>query len=281
MPTPKFIQGATYRCVPSYIEGVPEFLADQSSVLKTISLHNYPLTHCGKTDPSLIDLMQDFACMDVAQRFALYASDLNNTGKELWIGEMNSASCGGVLNVSDVYGSALWAIDMLFNYANIGVKGVNFHGNGGAYSSLVFLPSPQARPIYYGQYFFAQAIRENSGLLPNTTNNYVKVWSLQDYDSKEVRVIIIHKDIVTKNTAAVTISISRLSVSNSASSVVLEAPSPYSQIGIQLGKQTFDNTTTGAPLGTYTSTPLLALTPGVFQLTVAPATAVLLTIPKA
>jgi len=46
------------------------------------------------------------------------------------ITECASTSAGGTLEVSDVYGAALWSLDFMFTVAVNGGKGVNFHGGG-------------------------------------------------------------------------------------------------------------------------------------------------------
>jgi len=60
---------------------------------------------------------------------APFAKESAAQGLSFWIGEGNSVACGGMPNVSDVFGSALWAVDYLFNAAAVGVQGMNFHGN--------------------------------------------------------------------------------------------------------------------------------------------------------
>jgi hypothetical protein len=46
------------------------------------------------------------------------------------ISESGSYSSGGTLGVSDVYGAALWSLDLMFTAAVNGCQGVNFHGGG-------------------------------------------------------------------------------------------------------------------------------------------------------
>jgi len=230
--------------------------------------------------------MVDSASEGVAKFFAPYAKATIGSGLEFWIGEMNSASCGGAPNVSDVFGSALWAVDMLFNYVSIGVKGVNFHGgSGGYYTSFAYgSPTsqiPEVRPIYYGQYLFAQAIKANSRLInvsiTHTTNELVKVWAVRDGSSNDVRVVAIHKDIMTTEPATITITLSSGSYSPTASLLSLIAPSPYSTNGITIGMQTFDNTQTGAPVGQQQTTPVQGSN-GSYSFSIHPSSAALLTI---
>jgi hypothetical protein len=59
------------------------------------------------------------------------------------LGELASFFSGGAPGVSNAYGSALWAIDCLFDNAEHGSSGVNFHGGGaGQNGSEQFYYSP-------------------------------------------------------------------------------------------------------------------------------------------
>lgn len=76
------------------------------------------------------------------------------------IAEANSFYNGGTPNVSDAYGTALWAIDFLLLNAQNGSAGVNFHGGGEGtgYTPIADASGAvvQVRPIYYGMLFVAQ-----------------------------------------------------------------------------------------------------------------------------
>ncbi len=85
---------------------------------------------------------------------------------------MNSASCEGAKGVSDTFASALWALDTMFNFAKVGVQGVNFHMLPGSNYEL-FTPSQTSsgswqafvHPEYYGLTLFAQAFPPGAQLL--------------------------------------------------------------------------------------------------------------------
>jgi hypothetical protein len=75
--------------------------------------------------------------------------------------ECNSFYNGGSNGVSDSYASSLWVIDYLFNCAQGGSAGVNFHGggNGDGYTPITDSNGAvvEARPEYYGILFFTLA----------------------------------------------------------------------------------------------------------------------------
>lgn len=75
--------------------------------------------------------------------------------------ECNSFYNGGSTGVSDSYASSLWVIDYLFNCAQGGASGVNFHGggNGGGYTPIADSSGSVvgARPEFYGILLFTLA----------------------------------------------------------------------------------------------------------------------------
>jgi hypothetical protein len=78
------------------------------------------------------------------------------------IAETNSIFNEGQPGVSDAFGSALWGVDLMFQVAEAGGGGVNFHtGNSKAYTPIG--PGPDglhvARPLYFGMLMFKEAVR--------------------------------------------------------------------------------------------------------------------------
>ena len=75
--------------------------------------------------------------------------------------ECNSYYNGGASGVSNSYASSLWVIDYLFNCAQGGAAGVNFHGGGDGDGYTPIADSDgtvvEARPEYYGILFFTLA----------------------------------------------------------------------------------------------------------------------------
>jgi hypothetical protein len=201
------------------------------------------------------------------------------------MGEMNSIACGGQAGVSDAFGSALWALDTMFEYAKLGVTGVNLHnGNGGAYAVFSFniqngtattYSIQSIRPLYYGLLLFTEAAPAGSQLLPvalSTTAN-LKAWATLD-SSGNVRLLLINKD-----TTAIGLVEVQLAGYSTAVVTRLTAPTYQSSTGLTLAGQTFDNSTDGTPLGTAYAefvTPVA----GTYSVALPPTTAVLLTVGK-
>jgi hypothetical protein len=84
------------------------------------------------------------------------------------IAETNSIFMEGQPGVSDAFGSALWGVEFMFQVAEAGGEGVNFHaGDAKAYTPI----GPElggrhvARSLYYGMLMFKEAAR-GAALLP-------------------------------------------------------------------------------------------------------------------
>jgi len=75
--------------------------------------------------------------------------------------ECNSYYNGGADGISDSYASALWVIDYLFNCAQNGASGANFHGGGDGTGYTPIADNNgvvvEARPEFYGMTLFALA----------------------------------------------------------------------------------------------------------------------------
>jgi hypothetical protein len=73
--------------------------------------------------------------------------------------ECGSFYNGGAPNVSDAYGTALWALDFMFTIALNGGQGINFHGGGDGtgYTPIADNGTEvvQARPEFYGLKMFS------------------------------------------------------------------------------------------------------------------------------
>lgn len=82
------------------------------------------------------------------------------TGLSFRLAETNSCYSGGKAGVSDTFASALWGAELMYQLADKGGMGINFHGGGyGWYTPIAGTPEDGfiARPIYYGMLMFDRA----------------------------------------------------------------------------------------------------------------------------
>jgi Glycosyl hydrolase family 79 C-terminal beta domain len=279
-----------------WMQYLPSFLTSQAPRLKTVTYHRYPLSACSgstpgsTTDPTIANLLADKSARSLAQGVAPFVTQASSYGKPLRITEINSVACGGKDGVSNSFASALWATDVMFNLAQVGVGGVNFHSGTGAYYTPfrfslrlvrtgtgdswggVFIPT--VNPLYYGILLFNQATANSARLLPvdATTQGNIRVWATLDAQ-QVVRVVLLNKDTALGGKARIQLSSPR------ASGVLtrLRAPSVNATKGVTLAGQTFDDTVDGLPLGPYTSEQVVPKN-GSYSLELPPATAALLTL---
>jgi len=261
-------------CLSQSLPNLTAFLAQESDV-SIISQHYYGGTGTGNAPDYLL---QDAPAAKGAQWMASSVGLAHQAGMSFRVGEMNSVAGGGQTGVSDIFASALWAVDTMFEFASVGVDGVNFHGNSSTYALFTFDPSRKftlqsVRPVYYGALLFQQATANAAKLLPVTvtTKANLKVWATLD-NKGVVHVTLINKDKTAQGD--VTISLPGF---GSAVMIRLSAPNYQATHGVTIGGQTFDGSTDGTIRGSL-SEETVAPSGGVYSVSVAPTSAVLLTI---
>ena len=116
---PRMVQGATYCSLSPTDRGgfdsnISRYLSVAREELRSFSYHRYPTSHCSGHNTSIAALLSDHSTYGQLLRLGPIIDQVTiGAGIEFWIGEGNSASCGGMPNVSDTFASALWAADFL------------------------------------------------------------------------------------------------------------------------------------------------------------------------
>ena len=141
------------------------------------------------------------------------------------LAECNSTSLGGTAGVSDVYAAAVWGSDFLFDIAERGVAGINFHTILGlnGYTAIAFDKKSgkySVRPLYYSLLLFKDA--GHGKILPTQTKSSANVTAHSTLgEDRKIRVVVINKDLnhaatttVNTNTARAQGTIARLSGSS-------------------------------------------------------------------
>jgi len=196
--------------------------------------------------------------------FQPYAAAAHKVHSSFRMDEINSICGGGQPGVSNTFSSALWAIDAMFEYANIGVDGVNWNtdSDGGVYDLFQFsvwnngqeniYSLTAVRPLYYGLLLFAQAAGKTAQLLPTSTltNANIKVWVTID-STKRAHLVIINKEQATSGTVQIT-----LPGYSTGSITRLTASSYRATSGITIAGQTYDGSPDGSLRGEATTEPI-------------------------
>ncbi|KAJ7054643.1 glycoside hydrolase family 79 protein [Mycena amicta] len=161
----------------------PEMVFDTGYVdtynanLAWLSVEKYPTDNCAaafNTGQPIIDpqtVFPDF--LNHTAHTSLLAPYLNSTafaqskGKKMLMFETNTASCGGFVGVSDVFGAALWGLDYALQMAHSNFSGAMFHvgGQNVFYNPFTSPPTNESTfhqwtvgPIYYSALVMAEAM---------------------------------------------------------------------------------------------------------------------------
>jgi hypothetical protein len=155
---------------------LPEFLRAQPR-LSLVTLHTYPLRHCGPgAPPTEAQLFWPSSMQELAARVAGWVQIAAARHLPLRVDEMNSVTCGGWPAVTASFGAALWALNILPMYVEAGTVGVNFHTIPFTWQSLiepvankpVFMAKTgdaRVQPEYYGLLAFAKLAPPGSQML--------------------------------------------------------------------------------------------------------------------
>lgn len=233
------------------------FIRDEHSNVSMITQHLYPIGYA--TGGTIQDLLSSKTDSSEVKAITQTVSSAAAHHLPLRLDETNSAVHGGIPGISNVYASALWAIDYMLLMAEHGVAGVNFHGK------LAVCESPSApslhhyyytplcasstadeqqhiftpQPIYYGMLFVNLVGTGN--FLPvtvSTTNNIVS-YALRGNNGKN-RVVLIEKDDPSNGPVNVTLKVG--TSSGIAQVLNLTGPSLTSGQGVKIQGAIVDRT---------------------------------------
>jgi hypothetical protein len=115
------------------------------------------------------------------------------------IAETNSIFAEGHPGVSDTFGSGLWGLELMFQIAQAGGGGINFHtGDAKAYTPIGASEGGRhlARPLYYGMLMFKEAASGGAAPLPaqrGPTDVNFAAYAMRARDGA-LRVCLINKD---------------------------------------------------------------------------------------
>ncbi len=280
----KRVQGGAFASVfrPDFDAFIPEYVKKYQTDLRTLSIHCYPTNKCkiiGKGDKTvaLSHILRREASAGVAALYAPFVEAAASDEIPVVLGETNSVACGGESNVSDVFGSALWAVDFLAEMSKVGVQGASFHGSGSSYAPIEFNISagpnapPDVRPLYYGLLAFSQLTAGGASWLD--ADVALEDWGVaQPYSFAHaasspgggVRVAVVLKDLdgaAASGTVNVTVEVgaescggaSRIPAAEATvSSLVPGLDGMRSRYGVTWEGRTFDGSPDGLPVGNRT-----------------------------
>ena len=229
-----------------------QFLAAEPRVA-VVTLHRYPTWGCfnspqSPTYPTIGNLLSQASSSGLADSLVPDVAIAHAHGLPVRNDEMNSVSCGNGNGVANVFASALWALDALFEMAHDGVDGVNIH-TAPTYPDRLFVTKRvkghwQAivQPEYYGLMMFARAAPAGSRLLQvSGASGGLRAWATR-VRGGQIRVVLINDDTTHSQKLAVRVP----GAGGAATLERLQASSVHATQGVTLGGQSFGaRTTTG------------------------------------
>jgi hypothetical protein len=268
---------SSFRALP-YVQ---QFL-HASPDLSLLTLHTYALTpqNCqqgGQLQESW--LFRPSSLQNLAGDVGAWAAVGRKNKRALRVDEINAVTCGGLVNFSNTMGPSLWALNVLPLYAQTGVTGVNFETRPNTAQNLI---QPTAtgsgwqvtvQPEYYGMLAFARLTPPGSRILSvSAMPSGLLAWAVRTPEGT-VNIVVTN---ITSYAQRVTIQAA--GAKGPAATEVLTSPgaSLASTAVPTLGGQTISPQT-----GQLTGTPVTSqVTPhkGVYDITVAPASATILSV---
>ena len=252
---------------------MPLFMADFKDRIALATSHVYHLS-APETDPKA----QRFTSVEklLGEKYPddwiIKLKDATSVGVPYRIGECNTASGGGKRGVSNAFVSALWAIDFMFDVAQAGGQGVNFHGSFTAnnYSPIVFDKKSSRyvpAPMYYGMLFFSRAAQGTIVATETKTDAKLIAHGVLGADGK-LRVTLVNKDL----TQSIAASVTGGAKFTKGQALRLTAPSVDATEGVTFAGAAVNADGTWAPK----TTEALILSAGTATVTLPPASAALL-----
>ncbi|HEV3404262.1 MAG TPA: hypothetical protein VG073_08220 [Gaiellaceae bacterium] len=248
--------------------------------------HHYPLGCHQVPPPSIQRLLSPEIRMLEAQSLRRFMTVSRSSSIPFRLDEVNSVSCGGTAGISNTFAAALWATGYIAQAMAAGVAGINFQGNPAncrGYSPLCApTPARLARGVLGVQpeWYALLLARHLLGSRPvhayvvssGAPNLVVRAFEAGD---GTLRVVIVDEDPLTAAPAAVKLHTGRRY--RSMTVLALSAPSTTAGTGVRLGGRSV------ARDGSWSEPSAAAKRasrPGSISVTVAPSTAVLLTLPS-
>jgi hypothetical protein len=265
---------------PHWLVKLGTMLGGLPSRLKLVTVHAYPMKHCSRlAHLSVSEFFARASIQGLADSVHKMVTAAAARGKQLRVDEINGVSCGGEAGLSNSFGEALWALNMLPALWQAGVQGVNFQTVDGNLNQMFTVKhsssgwSVSVEPVYYGLLTFADVAPAGSDLLRISSPG------LSHFYEFAVRAPGGSERVVLTNTAsaATTIGVTASSTRGTGSLSLLRANSLSATGGTTLGGQSLSSRT-GQLIGTASRTLVSPNALGVYAVRVPAHAAAILTL---
>jgi hypothetical protein len=268
----------------AYRRWAPALMRDVRTAMLTG--HHYALGCADVPAPSIARLLSFRVQVLENRSLARYMSFSKRRHIGFRLDETNSVSCGGVAEVSDTLASALWAVGYGAKAMAAGVSGINLHGNISrcdGYSPLCVESPAQlargaltARPDWYAllllRFLVGDRALGTSVLAPQRPNLSVAAFRSR---RRKLQLVLVDREAQGAAPASVSLHVGRSL--RHARTLALTGPSLEATSGVRLGgREVSSDGSWRAPR----PLPSIAVHRGVLSLTVAPSSAVLVTVSR-
>ncbi len=265
---------------PNWLSHLATILSDLPAPLKLVTMHAYPMKNCSHLSQlSVADFFARSSMQGLADSIHHAVKAAADDGKPLRVDEFNGVSCGGQAGVSNSFGEALWALNMLPALWQAGVQGVNFQTADRGFNQMIDAKhstsgwNVSVQPEYYGLLTFADAAPAGSHLL------HISSPGRADFYQFAVRAPDRSERVVLTNVGSVgrTIGVTASGTHGTGSLALLSAESLNATSGTTLAGQRLSSRT-GQLTGTPRITQIRPNTRGVYAVRVPAHVAAILTL---
>jgi hypothetical protein len=250
--------------------------------LKLATVHAYALKNCSSlAHLSLSDFFASESIEGLADAIHHTVEAAAAHGKPLRVDEINGITCGGKAGMSDTFGEALWALNVLPALWRAGVQGVNVQSVDGGHNQVIVAHHTgthwrlTVEPEIYGLLAFAQTTPAGSRLLtiskPAGTNFFQ--YAVRAPDGSE-RVVL-----TNVGTAARTVAVAASGARGAGTVSLLTARSLSATGDVTLSGEHL-STRTGQLTGTPHQAPVTPDAAGAYRVTVPAHSAAILTVQR-
>jgi hypothetical protein len=265
---------------PHWLPKLGTVLSDMRSRLKLVTVHAYPMKDCSRiTHLSVSEFFARASIQGLADSIHDAVKAAAAHGTPLRVDEINGVPCGGEAGLSNSFGEALWALNVLPALWRAGVQGVNFQTVDGNLNQMIGAKhsasgwSVSVEPEYYGLLAFAGVAPAGSHLLRISRPD------LADFYQFAVRAPNGSERVVLTNVSSVarTIGVTASGTRGTGSLSLLRARSLSATGGTTLAGQRLSSRT-GQLTGTPSLTLVIPNATGVYAVRVPPHAAAILTL---
>jgi hypothetical protein len=265
---------------PHWLPRLGTVLRDLPSRLKLVTVHAYPMKDCSRISHlSVSNFFARASIQGLADSIHQTVKAAAADGKPLRVDEINGIPCGGESGLSNSFGEALWALNVLPALWRAGVQGVNFQTVDGNLNQMITARHSASRwsvtvePEYYGLLTFADAAPAGSHLLriSNPRLSHFYQFAVRAPDGSE-RVVLTNVGSVTR-----TLGVTALGTRGTGSLSLLRAKSLSATGGTTLAGQSLSSRT-GQLTGTQSLTLVSPNAKGVYAVRVPAHAAAMLTL---